>query len=244
MKLGIIIQARLGSTRLAHKMVLPIVPGITLFQYQLEQLKRLDLPVIIASPDDDLHRQFHQELDLGHVQTFLGDESDVLKRFVDCAAAFSLTSVMRVCGDNPFLNLDFLNNLASDWSEDYDYASYFRGDGTPAIRTHYGLFTEIVKAGILANVNVRVQDKFFHEHVTNYFYEHAADYKIRRLPMPEPLLSGIPLRLTVDTADDLDHVRKIAAGVKDTQNWREIIAFSKQHGLLEKMEQNINSNAK
>jgi spore coat polysaccharide biosynthesis protein SpsF (cytidylyltransferase family) len=244
MKLGIVVQARLGSTRLPQKIMQPVTDQLTLLEYELENLKGLGVPVIIASPDDAEHRAFHRNLKTNGIEFFLGDEVDVLKRFLDCAHAFSLTSVIRVCGDNPFLNRGFLEELIGAWSEEFDYASFFNVASLPAIRTHYGLFAEVMKVATMERINTEVKDVYAHEHVTPYFYEHPELFRIQRLSMPEPLYTGLPLRLTVDTADDLAHARAIAAGVPDTQRWPDIIAYCRETGMLRKMETIITSNAK
>ena len=56
MKLGIIIQARQGSTRLPHKIVLPFYGEETLLDIIISKLKKLNVPIVLATThtDEDL----------------------------------------------------------------------------------------------------------------------------------------------------------------------------------------------
>ena len=56
MKIGIIIQARNGSTRLPKKVTLPFYNNQSILEIILIKLKKLSLPIVIATttnPEDD-----------------------------------------------------------------------------------------------------------------------------------------------------------------------------------------------
>lgn len=243
MRQGIVVQARLGSSRLAGKMKEELVPGANVLEFVTRSLAALDLPLVIAMPDSKDHREFAVSLDAGTKSFHFGSEADVHERFLTAADEYGFDTVVRICADNPFLNTGFLKNLIAAWNPDLDYLTFFDKSGTPAMKTHYGLFAEIASVDRLRAIRKLTTDPYYFEHVTPYFYEHPDSFRIGRLPMPEPFWSGIPLRLTLDTSADLENLRLIAGSV-DVQHVEAILAFVTKTGLLARMQSEIVRNAK
>lgn len=244
MELGLIVQARLGSTRLPGKIGLPLVGDLNVLEYQLRNLRGINLPIIVAFPDTPEHKDFARTLKVSGVSFFFGDEYDVLERFIACADKFLLTHVIRICSDNPFLNLVFLEQLCSRENEEFDYVSYFTGEGKPAMKTHYGLFAERIALASLRKIRSLTDDLYYHEHVTPFIYENQALFNVKKIEMPEPLLSGLTLRLTLDSLVDLECARQIVNRVKDPQDWRAIARFCLQSGIDTIMKTEIERNSK
>ena len=146
-KLGIIIQARTGSTRLPSKMILPFYGNDGILSILLSRLTQCKLAdsIIVAttssSPDDaicDLVREHR-------VKCFRGDENDVLDRFIQAARYYGISKIIRICADNPFLDIESLDSLilASE-NIDADYVSFCTSNHTPTIKTHFGFWAEYV----------------------------------------------------------------------------------------------------
>lgn len=241
--IGIVIQARLRSSRLPAKIAQKITQDRNLLEFMIQPLKSLGLPIVIAFPDTEEHRQFSNSLRLDQITYFFGAEENVLDRYLQVAANYGFASVVRVCGDNPFLNLSFLNELVKQWNDSFDYLSYFNSAGTPAVRTHFGLFSEIARVSALKEIARRTKEVYHLEHVTPYLYEHPELFRVGRLRMPEPFWSGIPLRFTVDTEQDLETMRIIARGV-DVQNIDDLIAYCVSEPIRLSMRDQIARNSK
>jgi spore coat polysaccharide biosynthesis protein SpsF (cytidylyltransferase family) len=140
--------------------------------------------------------------------------------------------VVRVCGDNPFLQMGLLGQLmeeAASGGGAYDYISFSVG-GVPAIRTHFGFFCEIVAVDALKRVAATVPGAVFREHVTNYIYERGESFRLRWLEFDQlaPYLGT--LRLTVDSREDMENALYVyghlstGAG-QDGPSWEEIVNF-------------------
>ncbi len=243
MSLGIVVQARLGSSRLPSKITEEITPGCSVLEFMIRPLVSIGLPVVIAFPDTPEHHQLSRQLHVDNVSFFFGPELDVHRRFVEAGQFFGFTSVVRVCGDNPFLNMDLVKNLIGAWNGDLDYLSYFDKSGRPAMKTHYGLFAEIARLSALESIRSKTSEPYYLEHVTPYFYEHPSEFRIASLDMPEPFWSGAPLRFTLDTKEDLETLRSLAAA-GDIQDIRTLIALSGSQAIRSSMEAQIVSNTK
>jgi spore coat polysaccharide biosynthesis protein SpsF (cytidylyltransferase family) len=223
------------STRYPGKIVQPFAGGQALLEFQLNRLRAAfpDSPIVVATSSSDADEVVAKMAEGAGVLVYRGDELDVLKRFVDCCAYFSFTGyVVRVCGDNPFLQTGLLKLLmdeAGGSDGGYDYISFLVG-GTPAIRTHFGFFCEVVAVDALKRVADTVPGVVFREHVTNYIYEGEGSFRVRWLPFDElaPYLGS--LRLTVDSREDMENAlyvyEHLSAGAgQDVPSWKEIVNF-------------------
>lgn len=209
-----IIQARSGSKRLPNKIILPFYNDKTILDIQLENIQKhfpnalIVLATTTNKADDAVADKYAYNKKL-HV--FRGDEDNVLKRFIDTAKQFKVEHVVRICADNPFLSMDYCENLIQGYYKTMpDYASYGFSDGTPAIRSHTGLFAEMVCLKALEKALQSTGDKLYLEHVTNYIYGHPADFKLDFIPVPA-FIDGYldKLRLTIDTIEDFKNLQKL-----------------------------------
>jgi len=210
-KIGLIIQARLGSTRFPGKVLKPFCEG-TVLEYLVRRLKNAfeGIPIIIATSveknDDQIVNLLMSD---EKVAVFRGNECDVLDRFVKCAKMYELRKFVRVCADNPFLDIDGLRRLVDIMSDkDVDYVSYFIED-VPTIKTHFGLWAEGVSLDALERVQRGTSEKKYLEHVTNYIYENSDLFKIERLSIPDWFPKHSPIRMTMDTENDYASLRYV-----------------------------------
>ena len=204
--LSFMVQARLGSTRLPDKILLPFAGGRTLFDLLLEKLQSFSVQAgcivaTSAAPANDALESIC--LDKG-VACFRGSENDVLQRFIDAAHANGVDRIIRVCSDNPFLSRDAIAQLLDAVAEtDADYISFNVG-GTPSIKPHYGFWTEYVTLEALQRVARMTDEPLYHEHVTNFIYAHPESFRIGWLDVPQTVLDHAGVRLTIDTREDFE----------------------------------------
>lgn len=201
---GIVIQARLGSTRLPGKMIIPFFENKSLLTLVLEKLcatfpaERL----LLATSTDPRDEAIAELAAKSGVACFRGSENDVLDRFISAAKWKGWKSVIRICADNPFLYPEYTSQLAAYAAENpADYISWFFSDGTPVIRSHSGFFAEWISLAALEKTAASSTEKIYREHVTNYIYEHAADFKIERIRLNDESFFR-SVRLTIDTQED------------------------------------------
>lgn len=210
-KIGIIIQMRTSSTRLTNKVLLPFIDDDLLIDVILKKFTVINekIPVIIATTLNLKDNIIVEYANKYNFSVYRGSEEDVLTRFIDAANYFKIDVIIRVCGDNPFLSIDYIKNLINEFlkNPDLDYISYQNKNGIPTIRTHYGFFAELVKLTALKKITENTQEKFYHEHVTNYIYEHTKKFSVHLLDIPFDENDSV--RLTVDTLEDLNLSKEI-----------------------------------
>lgn len=97
MKAGIIIQARLGSSRLPRKIFMKYKDE-RLIDHIIRECKKTKLPVILAMPEADACK-LGKSIECGPDALFFGSENDVISRFYWCAKEHKFDPVIRVTGD-------------------------------------------------------------------------------------------------------------------------------------------------
>jgi len=236
----VLIQARLNSTRFPRKAVLPVAGGLTLTELVYRRIlaaRRVDPAMVcFVVPDTDANAELREFLAARKIPYFAGDENDVCGRFSQAlrerfphAPAF-----VRVCADNPFIDPELLDDLAGEtFAREFadDYTSFRTAEGTPTILTHYGLFTELIRAETFLAVDSSALTQVEREHVTPHFYRNEDRYTCRWLPVPDEL-EGLPLRLTVDFPEDREHCRELYDALPDSFSRGDIVEYVRSHPEL------------
>ncbi len=209
-----IVQARSGSTRMPNKILLPFNKKQSILDLLIEKLKQVEgTKVVIATSTNPNCDPIEKVSEAHGVACFRGSENDVLQRFIDAAEANDADKIIRVCSDNPFLELASINGLVSFVKEngkDKDYIG-FSINGTPSIKTHYGFWTEYVTLDALKRVKELTEECLYHEHVTNYIYGNPDQFAIDWIEGPAVINSHSDIRLTIDTLDDFKNAQQIYA---------------------------------
>ncbi|WP_209124817.1 cytidylyltransferase domain-containing protein [Alkalihalobacillus sp. BA299] len=205
MKVGAIIQARMGSKRLPGK-VLKKVLDKPLLEYQYERVKEAKTlnEIIIATTKnekDDPIVQLCRQLSTPY---FRGSEEDVLLRFYEAATTFNLDVIVRLTSDCPIIDPDVIDKVVNCYlenSDQYDYVSNTLNRTYPR-----GLDTEVMSYGALKAVNAKAQKQHDREHVTAYICNNP---KVFRLGNITDNCVNKHHRWTVDTEEDFLLIKNI-----------------------------------
>lgn len=211
MKATAIIQARMGSTRLANKSLSEIA-GRSMLEWVAARTESAQLveEVIVATTIESSDDAIEQEaLRLG-LRVVRGSVENVLERF---AAAQELTEspiLVRVTGDCPFISPEIIDiAIEAVASGEYDYVGTDL-DGRCARGTDCEAFTrEAFKKCV-----EMARDDFDLEHVTPAMYRYQDESAIRAGSIDPPDWVRYPeLRFTVDEPSDLELVRAVVAAL-------------------------------
>lgn len=210
MNIGIIIQARLTSTRLPKKVLLPFYGSMTILDILIDKLRSVCSNIVIATSSKSENDELANFALDKNICCYRGSEDDVLQRFIDSAKSYNITHIIRICSDNPFLDVNSLKMLISSVEDnsDYDYIS-FDMDGVPSIKTHYGFWAEYVSLDALLRICSLTSEHLYHEHVTNYIYTHPESFNIKWVKVPTFVKQHKNVRLTIDTKEDFENAAHI-----------------------------------
>lgn len=249
-KLGIIIQARTGSSRLPQKMILPFYDGKGILDILLSRLRVAGFgdQVIVATTTNGRDDVISKIAKNNNVRCYRGNEDDVLIRFIGAAKEYGVSQIVRICADNPFLDMSALRKLIEiGLKSDYDYLSYCTSANVPTIKTHFGFWSEYTTLAALEKVASLTDDNFHHEHVTIYIYTHPNEFKIELMPI-DNMLENKTIRLTIDTLMDFQTqqiIFKDIYGKKPNFALHDVVEYLDKHPFLyEVMNQEIRQNKK
>lgn len=250
---GIIIQARMGSTRLPGKMGRSFYNGKTLLELILTRLMRLEKKnkLVVATSRHSADDYIAETARNMGISIFRGSEEDVLQRFINAAEQFDIQRIIRICADNPFLQLKYVEQLIDyvPQSTTADYVGFRINGRLPAIRTHLGFFPELVSLKALKQIDTPDLNQIYREHVTNYFYSDGkSNYVVEWIDITYPEEKIADIRLTIDVERDFDVINNlyqhfIENDLPDTDD--AILHYLQEHPTIkQKMKESIEENEK
>lgn len=223
---AIIIQARMGATRLPNKMMLWL-HGYPVIEWVFRRVNqaRLARRVIFALPDNTSDNILAEYLTRLGAQVFRGSETDVVARYWGAARSCDAEQVVRVCADNPFISgseIDRLIEFYNGGNYDYAYNHIPKGNSYPD-----GLGAEIVSKEVLARINREARNPEHREHVFNYIWANAAEFRVGTCDPLDASLAHPELKLDLDTLQDYQQL--LQWPVRPDMSAAEIVAIARDH---------------
>jgi spore coat polysaccharide biosynthesis protein SpsF len=199
-----VIQARMNSTRLPGKVLLPLA-GAPLLQRLIERVRRsetLDSLIVATSSrrDDDPIAEL-----CARIQTAChrGSETDVLARVMDAAESQSADVVVRLTGDNPFVDGSLVDLVVRRFLSANPPAQYVHNVDNCGFP--FGLFVEACDMNALRQA-LQSLDPADREHVTWFLRQRPDIFRHATTPAPAPFTEQ---KLSVDTPEDYAQLRPV-----------------------------------
>ncbi|WP_280537341.1 NTP transferase domain-containing protein [Halopenitus sp. POP-27] len=209
MDIIVILQVRLGSSRLPGKAMYPL-DGDPALIHELRRIvaaSRFDPEdVLVATTDRPCDDTVEWVAKKFGATVYRGTENDVLGRIYRAADAAGADGVVRVTADNPLVEPAVLTHLSDLLQNcDVEYVSN-KLDGTFPI----GLGASAFTLQALQRANDTVSDDYYREHAGAYFRDSLDRLRWEDISaidiFNETLINDVPnfssLRLTMDVADD------------------------------------------
>ncbi len=220
-----IIQARMGSSRLRGKSLMPVA-GVSLLTRVINMVKSIQKidEVQIATtdlPEDDPIVALSESLNL---KVFRGSSLDVLERFYYASMDMGEgDTIVRFTADNPFNNKYITLQLMHrhlDYKNDYSYIEGLSHIVPEFINVR--ALREVIESGR--------QDHFDREHVTPYFRKHTDIFKVEKYAADYlGLRHDLDKFLTIDNREDVDRFEHIIdhlkIGDENPENFSEVYDF-------------------
>lgn len=222
-----LVQARTGSTRFPGKMIAPL-GGRSLIEWVLLRAKQSSLPTKIALATTDLESddrlvEIAKSL---HVPVYRGSEIDVLERLILAAESYEADTVIRICGDNPFIDPNEIDRLVNFFEKNQcDYACNHQSKLGSAYSDGFG--AEILSYDLLRYLGKIATDSKHREHATSYLWDNHSKFNLKAVK-PPPSLAYPELRFDVDTVGDYQYIKELVSkGVDINMSASSIVAIAK-----------------
>lgn len=233
-KIGIIVQARMGSSRLPGKVMKEIL-GKTMLSILIERLMRVKNAhrLIIATTIHPRDEAIVAEVKkYPKVDLFRGSEDDVLSRYYEAARRYKLDTVIRVTSDCPLSDPAIIDTLIDYFYslEDADYAS-----NTLKKTFANGVDAEVCSFQALEQAYALGKRPHHKEHVTTYIYENLKCFNY------EDTEDNSRFRITVDTPEDFQLVKEIFQRLQHLPfiSYRDVLGLLKASPELVKINAHI-----
>ncbi len=190
-----IIQARMDSSRLPGKAMLPL-KGKPMLYHVIERARAIHEAgiIVLATCPGDENASMIELADSMKIGTFVGSSENVLERYYMAAEKFGGDYIIRITGDNPFTDPVYASVAAK-------IAEETKADLCSIKDLPLGVAVEIIKKEALEKAYTMSRMQHQLEHVSPYIKENPDMFKIVRhaVSLNNPFET---LRLTVDTGED------------------------------------------
>ena len=206
-----ILRARMGSTRLPGKVLLPAA-GKPLLQHLVERLRRsrrIRRLVVATSvePGDDPIAELCEGIE---ADCFRGSADDVLDRYYRCSVEYGIAHIAIMYSDNPLLDPAVVDTVAGAYQThvgQFDFVSNCRPFTYPD-----GMEVELCSFAALEAAWRDSSEPFQREHVTPFIWGQPERFRCHNVTMTPDLHARE--RWTLDYPEDYDLVRTIFERLK------------------------------
>lgn len=207
----IIIQARLGSTRLPGKVLKPLFDNKTILELLIERLtpSKLADKIIIATTDKTSDDAIASFCHTNNIECYRGSENDVLDRFYQAAKQYdNVSAVVRLTADCPLNNYQTVDFAIGKFKE--NNADYFSNSNNQPDFLEDGFDVEVFSFEALEQAWKNATLKSDREHVSPFIKKQKSNKCFW-----EKTNENYNFKLSVDTADDFKIVKEIYSGLKE-----------------------------
>ena len=243
MKTVIIIQARMGSSRLPDK-IMKIINGKPMIELIVKRLKKSKQAneVVVATSNQPENKVLINHLKKIKAKIFIGKENDVLDRFYRAAKKFKADIVVRITADCPFVDAGIIDDFVKQFkNKSPDYLSNCLPWTFPD-----GLDTEVFSFKLLEKVakKAKLKHRVSGGVLISYLRDYKNDKNIKKINIKCPIRNLPIYRLCVDEEIDLKLTRKIYEHFHPNIyfNWKQIINFAAKNKKLFKINSELKLN--
>lgn len=205
-----IIQARLTSTRLPNKVLLPIC-GKPMLWHLIERVKRCKLisEIVVAMPFSRDNSKISKTASLCGVNSVYhkGKIDDLVGRHLAVAKKFKADVVVRIPSDNPCIEPSEVDRIIEAAAQAYHPNQYMYSNTHNIKENGYsdGLGAEVYSMKLLQWINFNATTQECREHPHKICYDKDI---VKTIPCPEDIRRP-ELRLDVNTQKDFDFITEI-----------------------------------
>ncbi|MBC8501721.1 MAG: glycosyltransferase family protein [Nitrosopumilus sp.] len=228
-----VIQARMSSTRLPGKVLLPVLekPIIAHIYERMKFSKKIDLICVSTSENstDDKIEEFCKQ---NGIEVFRGSEENLVSRHLGAAKKYNADTIVRITADCPFVDPEIIDELLELFEKNPN-ADYI----TNTIKRTYpiGLDVEVIPTRVLEQFLPKSENSTFYEYFIGlHMIENQNEFKCVGLELPEKKT----LRWTIDYEEDYKFVKKIYSLLYKKNKiflMKDIMIVLKKHPEIEKI---------
>jgi len=235
--LHIIIQARMTSTRLPKKVLLPLCDK-TVLGILIARLYKYKSNIIIATTNDGTELPIVKFCKKNNIKYYQGNTDNVLERYFLSAKQYDAKDndlIVRITSDCPLIDSNVMEDVINMYNNgNYDYVSNRLNRTVPV-----GLDVEVFNFNILEYMHANAILEYEKEHVTPFIYITNKDkYKLGSF---EYNVDNSKYRLTLDEKNDYTAIKEIYKKFDNTTkfNYQQLIDMLDNNTYIYDINKNV-----
>jgi spore coat polysaccharide biosynthesis protein SpsF len=213
------VEARMGSTELPGKALLPIL-GRPLLWHVVERVRQAGkiAEVVVVTTDSPRDMPIRSYCRRQGIECFTGSERDATDRLYRAAIHYRANPIVRLDAEAAFVDPTLVDRLLALYSDgEFDYARIATGAGSLFLeggRYPDGMGAQVMGLHALERTWAEATDKADRDAVTTYVERAVGRFRVGTLRAEQNLAH---LRLTIENEGDLELARQVYAGLGSTQ---------------------------
>lgn len=206
MRIVATIEARMASTRLRGKVLLPI-HGKAALHMMIERVKKARYidDIVVATTTNPEDGQIEALCKILNVGCYRGSEEDVLSRVLEAAKANKADLICELTGDSPLIDPVLIDSvITTHLSGSHDYTSNCLNQQTFPI----GVSVQVFSVSALERAAKLTSDPIDRVHVSCFIYHNPRIFKLKGV-VADAESFGPDIRITLDTQEDYALIRNI-----------------------------------
>jgi len=207
-KIVIVVQARMSSSRLPGKVMLPIL-GESLLYRMIERLKmiRHEVQIVIATSEESGDDVIEKEASKIGVSCFRGSLNNLLDRHYQVAKQYNADIVLKIPSDCPLIDPTIIDQVLDFYFENsdrYDFVSNLHPATFPD-----GNDVEIMTMACIERAWKEATRPLELEHTTPYIWENPEKFRIGNITWNTGKDYSMSHRFTIDYQADYDFIEAV-----------------------------------
>jgi len=207
-KIVIIVQARMSSSRLPGKVMLPLL-GKTLLYRMIERIKmvRYNITVVVAASDDRSDDVIEQAAVQMNVPCYRGSLNNLVDRQYQAAVQYDAGIVLKIPSDCPLIDPRIIDEVLDFYflnEGKYDYVSNLHPATFPD-----GNDVEIMTMDCLEKTWKEASRPLELEHTTPYIWENQDVFRIGNVTWGAGKDYSMSHRFTIDYEADYQFIKRV-----------------------------------
>ncbi len=207
-KAVIVVQARMSSTRLPGKVLLPILDKSLLYR-MIERLQmiRHKAQIVVAIPEDEADDIIEQEALQMNVACYRGSLNNLLDRHYQAAKQYNAEIVLKIPSDCPLIDPRIIDEVLDFYYAhpgEYDFVSNLHPATFPD-----GNDVEIMTMDCIEKAWKEAKKLLELEHTTPYIWEHQEIFRIGNVTWGTGKDYSMSQRFTIDYEADYQFIKRV-----------------------------------
>ena len=223
-KIPVFITARLGSTRLPGKHLLPIF-GKPIIEHMIMRVREAKLPVFFVLcttilPEDEAFVEIAHRC---NIEMFRGHPTDILKRWLDAADQFHVQYFISAEADDVFCDPEYIDLIIEEFRK--SSSDYITCRGLP-----FGVTPTGINVGALRKI-CELKEESDTEGQERFFTKTGL-FSVKYIDIINPAIMHPEVRMTLDYPEDYEFFKEVFNHLyhgDDNFSLSEILNLLKEH---------------